>query len=185
MSLKVKHVFSDPDADTVTSRYSISAANGEFTLTKQFYADGPAMFEWELAGPGVLQAFRTKKAALKYLAEREQQHLAIAKQLSDKVVELAHDRAAMWRWDAQHGEVGDPVWALQYASDLEKTTVWAAPDGSIRVRTHGGHYTAYELLENAAAAVLTPDEFNRVDMQFDGDTYGVAVLRLYREGESE
>jgi len=66
-ALRARRTFSDPDADTITSIYEAATPAGTFTITRQFYAQGASLFEWELAGPGTLRSFPTKRAALRYL----------------------------------------------------------------------------------------------------------------------
>lgn len=64
----IRRTFSDPDGFPVTSIYEITTAAGvTYTLTRQFYAHGPSMFEWELRGDGTLATFASKKAALRSL----------------------------------------------------------------------------------------------------------------------
>lgn len=65
----VHRTFSNPDGDVVTSVYEVTTDHGVFTVTRQFYAQGPSLFEWEIQGPGVLKSCSTKKAALRWLRE--------------------------------------------------------------------------------------------------------------------
>jgi hypothetical protein len=102
----------------------------------------------------------------------------LAERVRAEVQATAKDQAFNWRWDAAHGEVMDPVWARQFADDLEAVEVWYAPaEAAIKVRLRGGQYTAWELLEGALAELLTAGEFmNAVDMTWRGKAKGVAVV---------
>ena len=68
---RIKRTLSEPDADVITSTYEVHTAAGIFTITKQFYAQGPSLFEWIIDGPEHLietmpsTSFSTKKAAVK------------------------------------------------------------------------------------------------------------------------
>lgn len=101
-----------------------------------------------------------------------------------KVAELAADRAFAWRWDAAHGEVSDPVWARHYAAQLAETHTWLAKDGTVRAGMPGGHFAAYEMLEGAASAVLSPAEWDAAEMDWTGAKIdgrylpGAAVLKV-------
>lgn len=64
----------DPDADVVTARYVVVTDAGTFTVSKEFYAQGPSMFDWVIDGPdyyinnSVMMPelrFSTKKAAMR------------------------------------------------------------------------------------------------------------------------
>ena len=102
---------------------------------------------------------------------------ALAQAVKANVQERASQLAFEWRWDAAHGETTDPAWALRLAAELEAVEVWLAPDGYIKARTATGRYTAYEMLEGAAADLLSADKFATADLDWRGGDHGVAVLK--------
>jgi hypothetical protein len=99
---------------------------------------------------------------------------AQVKAIKAKAAEMAEAQAWQWKWDAAHGEVMDPAWALGYAEDITGIEVWQVKDGTVKARMPGGHFTAYEILEGAANAVLTQAQWDAAVMDWKGDTKGVA-----------
>jgi hypothetical protein len=66
----IQHVFSDPDADMVTSIYTVSTKLGTFRVSRQFFAQGPSLFEWVVEGPnGVGSTHPTKTAAVDWVID--------------------------------------------------------------------------------------------------------------------
>jgi hypothetical protein len=99
---------------------------------------------------------------------------AQVKAIKAKAQEMAEAQAWNWHWDASHGEVMDPAWAHAYAEDIKGIEVWQVKDGTVKAHMPGGHYTAYEILEGAANAVLTDEQWNAAVMDFKGGTKGTA-----------
>ena len=102
---------------------------------------------------------------------------ALTEAVKANVRKRASQLAFEWRWDAAHGETMDPAWALRLAAELEAVEVWLAPDGYIKARTATGRYNAYEMLEGAAAELLSAEEFATADLDWRGGDRGVAVFK--------